>query len=343
MTVIYLYIWKIVKFRKIVNKFDKNVKEWSDAINWLQKVKKALEKSTNVYAKEILSKRLAQCLNQNFPSGVHNVTLEVYELIMRILQDRVMKGEEKWGINLALFSPGLFTFYQFAKLDVKAKFHEIIKRYFLGMGSEILPIINGLVPCLLVGLEDQNDEAKKQVEELIAGLGSKVGTRNLFGAIWLAIFRSGKVREASLKYINRTIPTKPEGFNMQKIFLQTSEFLVSNCDELEMGDVVCVEEDRDITLEELIFHFYPKKDTLVLNGLISCLADESIYVQRASLDFLITHMKLTSPILSFSQRVILIQAAALLLLKKNDITIRKFYNWYIYYIYYIYIIYIQCI
>ncbi len=37
---------------------------------------------------------------------------------------------------------------------------------------------------------------------------------------------------------------------------------------------------------------YPNKSSLVINALLSCLADENTFVQRNTLDFMYTHLRL---------------------------------------------------
>ena len=134
---------------------------------------------------------LAQCLNQALPNAVHILTLETYALIFNFHCTSVPGEETKkikaWGNSLAFYSPGLFSFYQFAKLDVKLKFNELIKNYYLRLGSEILTCLNGLLSILLLGLDDQNEEALKGIEDVLQALEKKVGTRMLFGTIWLVI------------------------------------------------------------------------------------------------------------------------------------------------------------
>ncbi len=99
--------------------------------------------------------------------------------------EQAKKGPKAWGSSLAFYSPGLFSFYQFAKLDVKLKFNDLIKKYYLRLGSEILACLNGLIGILLLGLDDQNEEALKGVEDILQALERKVGTRMFYGTIWL--------------------------------------------------------------------------------------------------------------------------------------------------------------
>ena len=88
-----------------------------------------------------------------------------------------------WGNYLPILSPGLFIFYQFAKADEKLKFLEIIKIYYINMGREIVNALNGLVGCLLTGLDEQNSKIIQITEEIFYELEKKVGTRIFVGIL----------------------------------------------------------------------------------------------------------------------------------------------------------------
>lgn len=61
------------------------VHDWADVIEFLAKMLKILlhymPKVDMLPRKNLISKRLAQCLNPALPSGVHQKTLEVYTVI----------------------------------------------------------------------------------------------------------------------------------------------------------------------------------------------------------------------------------------------------------------------
>lgn len=126
-------------------------------------------------------------MNQTLPNSVHILTLDTYGLIFQFHSKSESGGDKlrPWGNSLAFYSPGLFSFYQFAKLEVKIKFNELIKNSYLKLGAEILSCLNGLIAILLLGLDDQNEEALKGIEEILQGLEKKIGTRMFYGTIWL--------------------------------------------------------------------------------------------------------------------------------------------------------------
>jgi hypothetical protein len=135
-------------------------------------------------------------LNQALPNAVHLLALKTYGLIFKhhcsvslAAQGVPGNGEASrapsWGNSLAYYSPGLFSFYQFAKLDVKLAFNALIKEYYLQLGTELLSCLNGLVSILLFGLDDPNEDAQRSIDEILQELERKAGTRFFYGSVWL--------------------------------------------------------------------------------------------------------------------------------------------------------------
>ena len=186
----------IEKLKKWLKQFEQ-CKEWADLVNWLTSLNQLLKqgKIHRIANEEILAKRLgnsiltliclAQCLNQSLPNSVHALALETYSTIFELFcQPTEQNPVPSWGTRLAYYSPGLFAFYQFARLEIKAKFNELIKRFYLSMGAEIIECINGLISIMLLGLDDQSEDAVHSVE-ILQSIERKIGTRAFYSAIWL--------------------------------------------------------------------------------------------------------------------------------------------------------------
>ncbi len=70
---------------KILPRFN-SAKDWSDLMTIIKNLKENVKKYNNVNFfqisdKELLSKRLAQSLNPSLPDGLHEITLEVYDIL----------------------------------------------------------------------------------------------------------------------------------------------------------------------------------------------------------------------------------------------------------------------
>jgi hypothetical protein len=59
--------------------------------------------------------------------------------------------------DMAIFSVGMFPFFQHASNKVKPFFLELIQRHYIPLGRELIPMISGLVSSIIPGLDDQNE------------------------------------------------------------------------------------------------------------------------------------------------------------------------------------------
>lgn len=82
-------------------------------------------------------------------------------------------------------------------------------------------------------------------------------------------------------------------------------------------------------LHDYFFFYYPNKTKLVINALMSGLSivEPQVYVNRATLDFMISHMAINTEINSISENVRLVECATLAYTKKDFATLNKISNW----------------
>lgn len=73
------------------------------------------------------------------------------------------------------------------------------------------------------------------------------------------------------------------------------------------------------------FFYYPNKTKLVINALIAGLStkEKQIYVNRATLDFLISHMPISSKINSIEENIRLVGSVTEAYTKKDFATLNK--------------------
>lgn len=78
-------------------------------------------------------------------------------------------------------------------------------------------------------------------------------------------------------------------------------------------------------LHDYFYFYYPNKTKLVINALMSGLSivEPQVYVNRATLDFLISHMPINSEINSIPENVRLVECATLAYTKKDFATLNK--------------------
>ena len=82
-----------------------------------------------------------------------------------------------------------------------------------------------------------------------------------------------------------------------------------------------------MNLEDYFFFYYPAKEKLTINSLLSGLADPSVYVNRGVLDFLISHAPITGNINTLSENVRLVEGALMTLHKRDFAFLKKFFTW----------------
>lgn len=86
-------------------------------------------------------------------------------------------------------------------------------------------------------------------------------------------------------------------------------------------------------LEAYCYFYYPNREHLLINALIKGLSiqdnmDNPVYVNRATFDFLITHMPISSELLSDEEKVRLLESALLNLKLRDFASHKKFFTWF---------------
>ena len=71
---------------------------------------------------------------------------------------------------------------------------------------------------------------------------------------------------------------------------------------------------------------------MVKNAILAGLSttnNQPVYVNRATLDFLITHMPITSDLNTEEEAVAIMEGALMTLVKKDFASLKKFFNWFL--------------
>lgn len=82
-------------------------------------------------------------------------------------------------------------------------------------------------------------------------------------------------------------------------------------------------------LHDYFYFYYPNKSKLVINALLAGLsiAEQQTYVNRGTLDFMISHMAINSNINSIEERISLVECATLAYTRRDFATQNKISNW----------------
>ncbi|KAI8082733.1 Dopey, N-terminal-domain-containing protein [Halteromyces radiatus] len=197
------------RFRKYVQLIERNlqsfdaVNEWADIISFLGRLLKSFQAYPQFQViphKQIVSKRLAQCLNPGFPAGVHQKTLEVYAYILETI------GRQQLAEDLPLWSVGLFPFIQYAATHVKPQLLTLFEKYYYPLGVKLRPAMRGFIIALLPALEEEGSEGFDKVVTMLDRLSNIVELPFFYSCIWLIMINNNNLRLATLNYLLRRLP-----------------------------------------------------------------------------------------------------------------------------------------
>ena len=82
--------------------------------------------------------------------------------------------------------------------------------------------------------------------------------------------------------------------------------------------------------EDYCYFYYPNRQNLVVNALLTglTLGENPIYVNRATFDFLITHMPITGQMLTEEEKIRILEGAFLNLKYRDFASHKKFFAWF---------------
>ncbi|KIY52670.1 hypothetical protein FISHEDRAFT_69486 [Fistulina hepatica ATCC 64428] len=273
---------------KCLNSFD-NVHEWADCIAFLKQLLKTFQsymQFKEIPRKVVVAKRLAQCLNPALPNGVHQRALDVYLHVLSVL------GPDGLKRDLALWSLGLFPFFDYAATSVKPTLLNIYDTHYLPLQAGLRPVMKSFILALLPGLEEETGEFFEQVLTLLDRLSGTVSQSFFFQTMWLIMLTAPFARGTSLNYLSRRLPRFKGHEDMTSIV------------------------GRDIGL--------------MVRAFAVVLEDENLLVRRAALDLLLQALKIDSEAIkraTASDRQILMRAALSVVLRRDLALNRRLYSW----------------
>ncbi|KAL9539118.1 hypothetical protein MBANPS3_010455 [Mucor bainieri] len=297
------------RFRKYVQLVEKNlqsfdaVNEWADIISFLGRLLKSFQAYPQfpiIPRKQLVAKRLAQCLNPGFPAGVHQKTLEVYAFILKTI------GSDQLAQDLALWSTGLFPFVQYAATHVKPQLLTIFERYYIPLKGKLRPAMRGFIIALLPALEEEGSEYFDKVVLLIESVSETVELPFFYSCMWLVMIGSPSLRPPALNYLLRKLPkiTDREGKSDGK---GGGEGKKADAVALVLGGKENV--------------------SLMVRAFASTLQDQQLLVQRGMLELLVQSFMLKSRMIPHDDVVILMRAALGIVLRKDMSLNRRLYAW----------------
>ena len=310
--------------------FDSALQEWADYIAFLGRLLKALQSkppdTTDIPHKALVAKRLAQCLDPNLPSGVHQKTLEIYAYIFSVLdRDNLSK-------DLLLYLPGLSPTLSFASLSVKPSLLSLFETFIVQLNPSILrSALKAIVLALLPGLEEETSEEFERTFALFNRFRRAVGqdldtntaSSHLSGdqyfwqSLFLCSITSPSRRQGALAYLTRELPRVggPTDFYWS----------IDDQDGLEKGALEHLPPEVEAVTSP--------EPGLLIRCFAAGLHDEQLLIQRGFLDLLVTHLPLHSAILqekvSARDLQLLVAAAASVVARREMSLNRRLWAWFL--------------
>ncbi|KAJ7897279.1 Dopey, N-terminal-domain-containing protein [Mycena olivaceomarginata] len=273
---------------RCLNSFD-NVHEWADCIAFLKQLLKTFQsymQFKEIPRKLVVAKRLSQCLNPALPTGVHQRALDVYSHILAVL------GSEGLKRDLALWSSGLFPFFEYAATSVKPALLNLYDTHYLPLQSDLRPVMKSFILALLPGLEEETGEFFEKVLSLLDRLSGTVSPAFFFQNIWLVMLTSPSARGTAINLLTRRLPR--------------------------------------LNAEEDITAIIGRDIGLMIRAFASALEDDNLLVRRGALDLLLQSLRVDSAAIRKAQsddRTILMRAATSVVLRRDLSLNRRLYTW----------------
>ena len=279
---------------------------WSDLLSFTKEIFKQLDDKKDklnfglISDKNSLSKRLAQCLNPECPGGVHEVVINIYDIIF---QNILLKNNGKLGDNLGIYSSGLFPFFSYASKNNKIIIlDKLITSCFLKLEQNELNLcLSGLLSSLIQGLDDNNEEISQKIYIVFDELKKKMKPGVFYGIYWSLLLRNKLLRQSGIKYL------------LEKIIKYANFSQLS-------------EEEKKLKLIDE----FPSSNILLVNSLSELIQEQdNVLCVRDAMDFLITRLPLLKEniIISDDSKITLIKSALKLLIKNEYSTTRRLSNW----------------
>jgi len=288
--------------------------EWADYIAFLSRLAKSLQASppdTDVPFKPTLAKYLALCLKPSLPAGVHQKSLEVYDLIFSLL------GKDGLSRDLAIWLPGVSQTLTFASLTTRPLFLSLYDEHILKLSSQtIRPALRAIILSLLPGIEEENSEdfdRTLRTFDRIREIFAEDDVEEFFWqSLFLASITSINKRPGALVYLTRYLPK-----------LGPSNHVTGQDPAKSEADEFMRLAIKSVTTPE---------PGLLVRCFATGLQDDQQLVQRGFLDLLVSHLPLNAPILR--TRVvaddldILVSAAMSVVLRRDMSLNRRLWTWF---------------
>ncbi|OMJ15705.1 Protein dopey-1 [Smittium culicis] len=179
------------------------VTEWADITAFLSKLAKvfsSFEAFNIIPEKDIVAKRLAQCLNPALPTGVHQKALSVYDQIFKKI------GKAQLNHDLRIYATGIFPYIRNASIATKGMAIDILKNHVLPVVINNNEHLKSFLIAVLSGIERDKSDVSINCTNILKTIEKKVGTEIFIKSLFSVLVSSPRDREEILKFLISCLP-----------------------------------------------------------------------------------------------------------------------------------------
>lgn len=172
-------------------------KEWSDFISQLKSLDSTIKQFNLDYIpkREILCKRLNQCLNPLLPAGVHIKVLETYSIIFECI------SREELINHFTEYTLGLFTFGPQSRILVIGAYLNVLDKYIIPLGRDVESFCSNILIGLLPSLESNSNEFYNRSFILINKFKSLIDIRKFYIGMWTVLQKQDALHIPVINYL----------------------------------------------------------------------------------------------------------------------------------------------
>lgn len=284
-------LMKDSKYKLYVSQIDKSLRNFEYSSEWADLIAALgkLNKVINNYAKyPVIPRRIK--ISKRLAQCMHPALPFGVHLKALETYDLIFKsmGTNRLSHELFIYSAGLFPLFGRAAMKVRPDLLKVYETHFVPLRARLRPALPGFLSGVLPGLEESS-EYFTRTNALLENVCEGVGPSHFYGCIWDCLASNSCVRLPAIAYI-------------------LAHF------------------DKKLPTEDQA-HIMGNNIDVMVCGLIACIEDSSILVQRCALDLLIIGFPMHSCHMTNDDMIRLVTAALVTILRRDMSLNRRLYGW----------------
>lgn len=120
--------------------------------------------------------------------------METYDLVFKSI------GKEQLAVELFIYSAGLFPLLSYSGISVRISLLTIYETHLLPLGDKLVPCLDGLLPAILLGMEETSDFHQRTIA-LLDSVKTSVGYITFYTSLWRCIQYVCASRQPAINYM----------------------------------------------------------------------------------------------------------------------------------------------